>query len=60
MPPLLIKEEIYAMDSSDDSDNEPMSTKMLEDNRDGSQSHQIDIRREAHYKILACIKQRQM
>ena len=37
MPPLLSEEEIYAMDHGDESDDEPMSTEILEDIHDGSQ-----------------------
>ena len=39
MPPLLNEEEIDAKYSGDESDDEPMSTDMLEDIRDGGQSH---------------------
>ena len=39
MPPLLSKEEMVAVDSGDESDNEPMSTDILEDIRDGSKYH---------------------
>ena len=39
MPPLLIEEEIDAMDSGDKSDDDPMSTEMLENICDGIQSH---------------------
>ena len=60
MPPLLRKEEVYAMDSGDESDGEPMSTEMSEDNRDGSQYHPSVNRRETHYKIRDLIKQRQL
>ena len=44
------------MDSGDDSDDEPMSTDMLEDIRDGSKSHPSVNRREARYKIHYCMK----
>ena len=37
-----------------------MSTDMLEDIRDGSQSHPSINRIEARYKIRDCIKQRQL
>ena len=47
------------MDSGDKSDDEPMSTEMLEDIRDGSQSHPNVNRTEARYKIRDRIKQRQ-
>ena len=40
MPIILSKEEMYAMDSGDESDHDPISTEMLEDICDGSQSHQ--------------------
>ena len=46
------------LDSGDESDDEPMSTEMLEDIRDGSQYHPGLNRRDAHYKIQDCIKQR--
>ena len=47
------------MSSSDESAAEPMSTDILEDIRDGSQSSQNINRREACYKIRNQIKQRQ-
>ena len=56
MPPLIRKEEMYAMDSGNESDDEPMSTKVLEDICDGSQSHPSVNRRQACYKIRDCIK----
>ena len=59
MPPLLSKEEMYAMDSGDDSDYDPIFTEMLEEICDGSQSHPNVNRREARYKIRDRIKQRQ-
>ena len=46
------------MDFGNESDDEPMSTKMLEDIRDGSQTHLDVNRREARYKIRDSIKQR--
>ena len=45
------------MDSGDESDDETVSTKMLEYISDGSQSHLKFNRREAHYKIDDCIRQ---
>ena len=36
------------MDSGNDSDDEPMSTDMLEDICDGSKSHPIVNRRDSH------------
>ena len=47
------------MDSGDESDHDPISTEILEDIRDGSQSHPDVNRRESRYKILDSIKQRQ-
>ena len=48
---------IDAMSLGDESDAEPMSTQMLEDIRDGNQSHPRVNRRDALYKICDCIKQ---
>ena len=45
MPPLITKEEIYAMSSGDESDAEPMSTYMLEDICEDSQSYLSASRR---------------
>ena len=59
MKPLLSKEEMDAMDSGDQSDDEPISTEILEDIRDGSQSHLNVNSRKSHYKIRDHIKQRQ-
>ena len=39
MPPLISKEEMDKMDSGYDSEDELMSTYMLKDIRDSSQSH---------------------
>ena len=39
MPQLIREEEIDVMDSGDESDDEPISTNMLEDIRNGSKSH---------------------
>ena len=39
MPTLRSEEEMDAMDYVDDSDDDPVFTKILEDIRDGSQSH---------------------
>ena len=39
MQPLLIEEEMYAMDSGDESDDDLISTEMLEDICVVSQSH---------------------
>ena len=47
------------MSSGDESDSEAMSTDILEDICDGSQSHLSINMREAPYKICDCFKQRQ-
>ena len=39
MPSLLSEEEMDTMDSDDESDHDLISTEILEDIRDGSQSH---------------------
>ena len=39
MPPLLSEEDMDAMDSGDESDHDIISTEMLEDIRDGIQTH---------------------
>ena len=48
-----------AMDSGDESYHDIISTEMLEDIRDGSQTHPNVNRIEARYKICDRIKQRQ-
>ena len=47
---------MYAVDSADESYDEPMSTEMLEDICDRSQSHTNVNTREARYKIHNNIK----
>ena len=59
MSPLLSEEDIYAMDSGDESYHDLISTEMLEDIRDGVQSHPNVNQIEACYKILDRIRQRQ-
>ena len=48
-----------AINSGDESDHDLISTEMLEDICDGSQTHPNVNRREAHYKIRDHIRQRQ-
>ena len=48
-----------AMDSSDESDHDPISTEILEDICDGIQYHPNVNRRVARYKIRDRIKHRQ-
>ena len=59
MPSLISAEEMNVMDSSDESDDEPMSIEMLEDIFDDSKFRLSVNRREALYKISDHIKQRQ-
>ena len=56
MPPLIREEEMDVMVTGDESEDEPISTDMLEDNREGSQSHTRVNRREACYQIRDHIK----
>ena len=60
MTPLLSLEETDVLDFGDESDHDPISTEMLEDIRDGSQSHPDVNRRDARYKISDLIKQRHL
>ena len=48
------------MYSGNESDHDLISTEMLEDIRDGSQTHPNDNRRETRYKIRDRIRQRQL
>ena len=57
MTPLISKEEMDMMDSGNESDDVLMSTEMLEDIRDGSQSHPSVSSICACYKIHDRIKQ---
>ena len=53
------EQDMDAMNSGDESDHDLISTEMLEDIRDGSQTHPNVNRREARYKICDRIRQRQ-
>ena len=59
MPPLMRKEEMYAMDYGDETDHDHISTEMLEYINDGIQSHPNINKREARYKIRDGIRQKQ-
>ena len=48
-----------AINSGDESDHDLISMEILEDIRDGSQTHPNVNRREARYKIRDAIRQRQ-
>ena len=60
MTPLLSKEEMDAMNSGNESYDDTMSTEMLEDISDGSQSHPNVNQIEARYQILDRVKQIQL
>ena len=51
------KQYMEYINSGDESDHDFISTKMLQDICDVSQTHPNVIRREARYKILYCIRQ---
>ena len=50
---------MYAINCGDESDNDIISTKILEDIRDGSQSHPNFNQRETRYKLRDHIRQGQ-
>ena len=52
------KQETDDIDSGDESDHDLISTEMLEDIRDRSQTHLNINKREARYKIRDRIRQR--
>ena len=58
MTALLSEEEMDALDSGDESDHDLISTEMVEDIHDRSQSHPNVNKREARYKIRDHIRQR--
>ena len=60
MPTLISEEEIDAISSGEESDAEPMYTKMLEYIHDGIQSHLSTNSRYVRYKICDRIKQGQV
>ena len=55
---MMSKQDMDAMNYGDESDHDIISTEMLEDIRDRSQTHPNVNRREACYKIRDCISQR--
>ena len=52
------EQDMDAINSGDESDHDFISTEILEDIRDGSQTHPNVNRREARYKIRDRIRQR--
>ena len=55
---MMSEQDMENINSCDESDHDLISTEMLEDIRDGSQTHTNVNRREARYKIRDRIKQR--
>ena len=53
------EQDMDAINSGDESDHDLISTEMLDDIHDGSQTHPNVNRREARYKISDRIRQRQ-
>ena len=56
---MMSKQDMDAINSGDESDHDLISMEMLEDIRDGGQTHPNVNRREARYKIRDRIRQRQ-
>ena len=56
---MMIKQHMDDINSGDESDHDLISTEMLEDIRDGSQTHPHVNRRKARYKIRDLMNQRQ-
>ena len=52
------EQDMEDINSGDESDHDIISTYMLEDIRDRSQTHPNVNRRESRYKIRDCIRQR--
>ena len=57
---MMNKQDIENINSGDESDHDLISTDMLEDICDGSQTHLNVNRRKAHNKIRDLIRQRQL
>ena len=55
----MIEQDMDTIHSGDESDHDLISTEMLEEICDGSQTHPNGNRREAPYKIRHCIRKRQ-
>ena len=57
---MMSKQDMENIDSNENSDHDLISTEMLQDICDGSQTHTNINRREARYKICDSIRQRQL
>ena len=56
---MMSKQDMENIDSSDESEHDLISTEMLQDIRDGSQTHPTVNKREARYKIRDRVRQSQ-
>ena len=56
---MMSEQDIENINSGDDSDHDLISTEMLQDIRDGSQTHPNVNKREARYEIRGSIRKRQ-
>ena len=56
---MMSEQDMHAMNSGDESDNDLISTETLEDIRDRSQTHTNVNKREARYKIRDHVRKRQ-
>ena len=56
---MMREQDMDAINYGDESDHDIISTEMLEDIRDGSQTHPNVNKREARYKIRDLVRQRQ-
>ena len=57
---IMSEQDTENINSGDESDHDLISTEMLEDIRDGIQTHPDVNRREAHLKIRDCIRKTQL
>ena len=56
---MMSKQDMKNIDSNEQSDHDLISTEMLEDIRDVSQTHPNVNKREARYKICDCVRQKE-
>ena len=55
---MMNEQDMENLDSNEKSDHDLISTEMLEDICDGSQTHQTVNKREASYEIRDCVRQK--
>ena len=56
---MMSKQDMENLDSNEESDHDLISTEMLEDIHDGSQTHPIVNKREARYEIRDRIRRKE-